>query len=164
MSETPPGAYPVDTLCKLFDLTPRRVQQLTVEGHLTKTGRGLYDLVASVKGYVKYLRELAERGAEKDPGGWDARRKRANAETAELELSQKRGEVVVLADIMESDQRLAATVRSGMLAIPGKAAVLIADKSTPAQREAIVRRLVDEALSALSSKSVTSEKRRNRKA
>lgn len=158
------NSYPIDTLCKLFDLTPRRVQQLTAEGVLVKTTRGLYDLVASVKGYVKYLRALAERGADRDPGGWDVRRRRANAETAELELAQKRGEVVNLAEVMESDQRLATVVRSGMLAVPGKAAVIIPDKSTAAQRETIIRRLVDEALSALSQKSVKSGKRRNRKA
>jgi hypothetical protein len=39
------------------------------------------------------------------------------------------------------------------MALPGKAAVLIPDKSTPAHREATIRRLVDEALWALSAKS-----------
>ncbi len=46
----------VDTLRKLFDLTPRRIQQLAVEGIVTRTSGGRYDLVRSVKGYIAYLR------------------------------------------------------------------------------------------------------------
>lgn len=47
----------VNTLCKLFNLTPMRIGQLVKEGAVTKAERGKYDLWESVKGYIRFLQE-----------------------------------------------------------------------------------------------------------
>ena len=51
----------VTTLAKVFDLTPMRVQQLASAGVIVKVGHGTYALMDSVRGYVKFLRERADR-------------------------------------------------------------------------------------------------------
>ena len=47
---------PIAVIAKLLDLSERRVQQLSREGVIPKATRGQYDLVGSVRGYVRYLR------------------------------------------------------------------------------------------------------------
>jgi hypothetical protein len=51
----------VTTLAKLFDLTPMRVQQLASAGVVVKVAHGTYALGESVKNYIKFLRERADR-------------------------------------------------------------------------------------------------------
>lgn len=51
----------VTTLAKLFDLTPMRVQQLASAGVVVKVSHGTYALGESVKNYVKFLRERADK-------------------------------------------------------------------------------------------------------
>lgn len=48
------------TLSELFNLSQRRIEQLTTGGHVTRVGRGQYDLLPSIKGYIRYLKELAK--------------------------------------------------------------------------------------------------------
>ena len=45
----------VETLAKMLDLTPRRIQQLAKEDILKKDGRGDYSLTESLLSYVKHL-------------------------------------------------------------------------------------------------------------
>lgn len=47
------------TLADLFNLTERRIQQLANEKVVVKADRGKYDLIGSVKGYVRFLQDLA---------------------------------------------------------------------------------------------------------
>jgi phage terminase Nu1 subunit (DNA packaging protein) len=49
------------TLADLFELTPRRVEQLAKEGHIPKATRGVYPLDACCCAYIRYLKELANR-------------------------------------------------------------------------------------------------------
>jgi hypothetical protein len=51
----------VTTLAKLFDLTPMRVQQLASAGVVVKVSHGTYSLAESVRNYIKFLRERADR-------------------------------------------------------------------------------------------------------
>jgi phage terminase Nu1 subunit (DNA packaging protein) len=92
---TPPAypVYPVDAIAKLLNLTPRRIRQLVAEGIIPRVERGKYDLIRSVRGYVKYLQERAEgRGVE--PSGLHEERMRlltAQAEHKELEVARCTG-------------------------------------------------------------------------
>ena len=46
-------------LGKLFDVSERRIQQLTTGGVIIRVARGKYDLWPSVRGYIQYLKDLA---------------------------------------------------------------------------------------------------------
>ena len=53
------NSQPIGVIARLLDLSERRVQQLSRDGVIPKAERGQYDLVAAVRGYVAYLRDLA---------------------------------------------------------------------------------------------------------
>ena len=148
-AESKPGSWPVETLCSLLELTPRRVQQLTAEGILFKVERGRYDLVRSVRGYIAYLRDRAERSASITEDTALSRKRMADAQIAELDLEVRRGERLPAADVEEMMQRGASTVRTNIRAVPAKVAPLITGKKTAVQVEGIVRTAIDDALLAL---------------
>lgn len=51
----------LSTLSFLLDLTERRVQQLAREGIVVRKKAGCYDLIASIQGYIRYLRTQAQK-------------------------------------------------------------------------------------------------------
>ena len=51
------ATQPIGVIARLLDLSERRVQQLSREGVIPKAERGQYDLIGSVRGYVRYLRD-----------------------------------------------------------------------------------------------------------
>ena len=53
------ATQPIGLIARLLDLSERRVQQLSREGVIPKAERGQYDLIGSVRGYVRYLRDQA---------------------------------------------------------------------------------------------------------
>jgi phage terminase Nu1 subunit (DNA packaging protein) len=149
------NTYPVDTLCKLLDLTPRRVQQLTGEGVLIKVERGRYDLVKSVRGYVIYLRD---RALKTDAAGTEdgSRRRRLDAEAEIFEINRDtlRHDRIRRGEVSEAWRRIGSEVRANALALPARATPLLhrymKDKVKPAEVEAVLRRLIEELLSVLS--------------
>lgn len=149
MAEAKPTSWPVSTLCSLLDLTPRRVQQLTNEGVLFKVERGRYDLIKSVRGYISYLRDRAEKNASNSEDAALNRKRMADAQIAELDLELRRGERLPADQVEEMMQRVATTVRTNLLSIPTKISPLVAGKKTTAQIEKIVRTAIDDALLAL---------------
>ena len=57
------ASYSVNTIAELLGITARRVQQLALRGINPKPARGKYELVPSIQGYCKHLREqLAGQG------------------------------------------------------------------------------------------------------
>ena len=55
------ATQPIGVIARLLDLSERRVQQLSREGVIPKAERGQYDLIGSVRGYVRYLRDQAQK-------------------------------------------------------------------------------------------------------
>lgn len=70
------GHYPASTIAKLFNLTERRVQQLSKEGVIPKAERGKYELIGAVQGYVRYLQERSQ--GRSTTGGFDLAQERAH--------------------------------------------------------------------------------------
>jgi phage terminase Nu1 subunit (DNA packaging protein) len=87
--------YSIETISKLLMLSERRCQQLVGEGVIPKQGRGQYDLVKSVQGYVKFLRERAFGGvANTDQHGEKTRLITAQANIAEMNDAELRGDLL----------------------------------------------------------------------
>jgi phage terminase Nu1 subunit (DNA packaging protein) len=81
------NSQPIGVIARLLDLSERRIQQLSRDGVIPKTERGQYDLVAAVRGFVAYLRDLAVKaqGGAPDFGVERARLIKAKADIAEME-------------------------------------------------------------------------------
>lgn len=145
MSATP--LYPASTIAKLFNLTERRVQQLAKENIIPKAERGKYDLVGSVRGYVKYLQERAlgrDDGAYKDESDIKVERKRlikAQADKTESETQKLRGELVPFELVEDVLNEVAVLYGTGVDALPGRLANELAGIHDPAE---VKVRLFDE--------------------
>ena len=77
----------LDILSKVFDLSPRRVQQLARDGAIPKATRGKYPLIGAVRGYIQFLRQ----GSSGDRYLSARMRKiEADAASAEMDLAEKK--------------------------------------------------------------------------
>lgn len=126
--------YKVDVIASLFNLTVRRIQQLTQEGILptveTLSGRR-YDLVPTIQRYIKYLSDKAYGKSHSDA---ENELKRQKLEK-EIELKELQGEYrsiqnaiahgkYIGVDKVEEDYRRFFTiVKKFLLSIPSKLSV-----------------------------------------
>ena len=141
-----PNKNYVDTkiIATLFGLTARRIQQLTQDG-IIKTemvGRQRrYDLLDTVRRYIAYLQDKCNsKGGNKDDTENESRKIKADAnikeikaEIAEMELLELKGEMHRSEDVEAMTTDLVFTIRSMMLALPGRLAIDLAPIDKPAE-------------------------------
>ncbi len=136
-----------------LDISERRFRELLDEGVLTRADKGAYDHRAVVHQYIRHLREVAAgRGgatAQAVKADEDARLAKARADLAEMELAEKRGELVPVDQIGDALNSAVQIMRTRVLAIPTKAAPRVGAKDVAAA-EGVIRAEVVEALSELS--------------
>jgi phage terminase Nu1 subunit (DNA packaging protein) len=143
--------YPASTIANLFNLTERRIQQLAAEGIIPKEARGKYDLVACVRGYIKYLQERAF-GQDVQSSEFINHRDRlakANADRVEMENDVMRGKLAPLDDVHIVWSKIVMDTRTRMLGIPSKAASGLAILTTKAEVHALLETEIHGALNDL---------------
>ena len=136
----------------LVGCTPRHLQQLARDGIIPTAARGRWS-AASVTAYCAYLQSDARRGPA-DFQAERARLTRAQADLAEANLAQRQGELLARGDVDAAVVGAFARVRARLLAIPSKAAPLVAGQTTAEAGETI-RQAIHEALRELSETSVS---------
>lgn len=117
-----------EQLADLFDLTKVRVHQLVTEGIVVKVERGVFDLMESVRGYVRFLKQRKVNQYDTvgdDPGDWQrerARLTRAKADMAEMQAAILKGTVheAKAVESVWTDHLLAC--RAKLLSMPKKLA------------------------------------------
>lgn len=114
---------PVSELAKILMIGVRRVQQLAKEGIIPKTEKGRYALIPAVQGYIRFLQErsMSANSVPEDYRTEKARLTKAQAEIAEIELAQKRGELAPVADFEKATEAIMRTIRTNMMNIPQRA-------------------------------------------
>ena len=146
-----PQTFPLQTIARLLDLTPRRVQQLSNEGIIPKASRGRYELVPAVQGYVKYWRELSLRsdGSGDDYNAHRTRLTKVKADMAEMEHDQMSNSLIPANDVRDAWDTMASNMRARLLGIPTKMAarVFAADDVNDAKK--ILKESINEALQEL---------------
>ena len=143
--------YSRETMARLLDMTPRNLALLVQQGHLPKKDRGRFELVPVVHAYIKYLRQRAVKGdlGETDFGTHKARLTRAQADLAELQWLQAKGNVLPRAAVLAAWQQTLAAARAKLLAIPTKTAGRVLAVGTLPEVEAILQEHIHEALAEL---------------
>jgi len=122
--------YSLETISKLLMLSERRCQQLVTDGVIPKHARGEYDLVQSVQGYVKFLRERAFGGvANTDQHTEKTRLVSAQANIAEMTDYEMRGDLVRTDDVRRTIFSAARSVRNSVQTIPDRISMPIAGMS-----------------------------------
>lgn len=152
-------------LAVLFGLTDRRIQQLTADGTITAevvTVNGhqvrRYDLLPTVHDYVKILQDKAAGREQKKQFESMAEEKmqaeidykRAKAKIAELELDEIEGRMHRSEDVERMTTDLCLTIRSDLLALPGRLASDLADINDAAQAAVRIKEEVSLILEELS--------------
>jgi len=146
-------------IAKLLDLSERRVQQLSREGVIPKATRGQYDLVGSVRGYVRYLRDQAvsaQAGAP-DYAAERARYIRARADLVEMEANQRRGALIAADDVEGAWIKVLALLRTRVLALPDRLAPQVHSVSSLAETRNLLSVNLREALEDLVNSDVQPE-------
>lgn len=126
-------------VAKIFGVSTRRVEQLKAEGIIKGEGRPTrYDLLPTIMAYIKYLsdkahgREKKESLEQKNEKKLDAeiKFKQAKADKAKLELDELKGTLHRAEDIERLTNELVFSVRSILLALPGRVAMDLASINT----------------------------------
>ena len=145
------ATQPIGVIAKLLDLSERRVQQLSREGVIPKAERGHYDLIGSVRGYVRYLRDQAVRAQAGAPDYAVERARfiRARADLAEMEAEEKRGSLIMADQIEAAWIAVLALLRTRLLALPDRLAPQAFDQPTVGETRNLIRAAIREVLDDL---------------
>ena len=145
------NSQPIGVIARLLDLSERRIQQLSREGVIPKAERGQYDLIAAVRGYVAYLRDLAVKAQAGAPdfGVERARLIKAKADIAEMEAEGRRGELLPAEAVEAAWTAILARLRARLLVLPDRLAPLCVEETTIAGVRDQIRKAVREALDEL---------------
>lgn len=146
------ATFPLDTIAKLLDITPRRVNQLASEGIIPKADRGRYELVPVVRAYVKYLRD---KSVNADVGvdsfsHQRARLTKIRADLAEMEKDQLAQKLIPAEDVEDAWSAVITNFRAKMIAIPTKASAVAFGAESVSEVKEILKDHIYEALEELS--------------
>jgi phage terminase Nu1 subunit (DNA packaging protein) len=145
----------IQRLSQVLNISPRRINQLAKEG-LPREGRGKYDLGKSMMWYIRYLQGCLEKkqGALGDgeyAGLKDERIRglRADAELKEMQLAEKRGYLISLADAKHVLMDLVHMTKARMLAIPARVAAELTGETSRVMVQAKLEKTIKDSLSHL---------------
>lgn len=151
MAENPKqNLQSTDIIAKLFDLDVRRVQQLAKEGILPAASQRPYkfDLLPTVKAYIRYLRDRANGKeaktadtvkAEADKLRAEADLKQSKAKIAELQLKELEGKMHRSEAVEALTNDLVYTARSMIMALPGRLAMDVVQAGSANEASALIR-------------------------
>lgn len=146
-----------DDFAKLTNLDKRRVQQLAKEGVIEKVGRGQYP-IAEVTAYIRYLQQLVQRRkieGERPEGALDpeqqrARKDAAQADKLEMDLAERRGQLLAADDAEAEWTKAIMAIRAGVLSLPTRVAEELARMKDPRKIKERLRQEAYEILQELS--------------
>ena len=151
MAENPKqNLQSTEIMAKLFELDPRRVQQLAKEGILPAASQRPYkfDLLPTVKAYIRYLRDRANGKeaktadtvkAEADKLRAEADLKQSKAKIAEIQLKELEGKMHRSEDVEALTNDLVYTARSMIMALPGRLAMDVVQAGSANEASALIR-------------------------
>lgn len=138
---------PQRVLCQLFDLTPRRINQLVKDNVIpTPVARDQYDLIGCIRAYIAFLRKGEDGSAIT---AHRTRKERWKADMAELELKRATGELVSMASVLEALETIFSACKMRLLAIPAKIAARIRMCANALEAQELMRTEIEHALEEL---------------
>jgi phage terminase Nu1 subunit (DNA packaging protein) len=138
----------VDVVAQYVGLTARQVQNLEKSRVILRKARGVYDLEASVVGYCNYLRgnkDASGQGATDDQGRLTA----AKAGIAELDLSEREGDLIRASGVDKMDFSLGRILRNNLQSIPDRLAALLAAENDGAVCHRMILEEVNKSLESV---------------
>jgi phage terminase Nu1 subunit (DNA packaging protein) len=137
-------------------LTPRRIQQLAGEG-LPRVTRGKYDVDEVLDWYIAKLERQLARQTDED--GDIAQREKeemrllsAKADLQEIDLANKRRELISIADVEKQMTDLVITTKARILTVPARVAPELLGEQSRVMVQAKIEKALKESLSHLAEK------------
>ena len=133
-------------LARILGLSARRVQQMAQDGTVPPASRGRFRLADSVQRYITFI--TGNKLSEEEQQTEKARRmaevsiKAAKATVAKLEASELKGKMHRSEDVMAITEEMANTMRSLLLALPGRLAVDVSNARSAAEASVIIKESV----------------------
>ena len=140
-------------LAEHLDLSTKRISELIRDGILpSKMGRSPINIDVCRIAYISYLRKLG--GYNKKSGGGDiaeekTRLTKAQADKAELEVSELEGQLIPAQLVQDTWTDMVANVRSKLLGLPSRIAHQVIALETYPEAEQLIKENVHDALSEL---------------
>jgi len=105
------------TLAHLLGVTEKRVQQLVIEGAIDRAGKGKYETVACIRGYIATLK-TEKKGVGLEIANADLRLKNLKADEQEMANREQAGELARKEDYAFTWSQLVIACKSILLALP----------------------------------------------
>lgn len=110
------GLIDVNTAAKMLMLeSPRRIQQLVSEGWIQREANGKYRTIAVVQGYIKFLKDVAER---KNQNISENRVRDARARKLDIENARAEHDLVEFEEVSGLLDEIAGMLKSEFLGFP----------------------------------------------
>lgn len=128
--------YNVAAMAALFDLTERRIQQLASDGIIPKATRGNYELIGSVQGYIRFLRNAVEKQGS-GSSNEDLKTKRGTyldirSKSEELDYLKKSGQLLDKDDVQAVLNEAMSIIGTGLDGLGGRLAGDLSGDTDPA--------------------------------
>ena len=130
-------------VCAALDVSTTHVNRLEKEGVIIKLDHNKYDLIKSIKRYIKRLKGQEGSQSGKDYYAERARLTKAQADEREIKNSKAKGELIPIevAEMVWCDAAI--LLRNNILSLPNKLSHVVAPlTSTPEIAEEIKKELV----------------------
>lgn len=136
---------PTELACVL-GITARRIRQLSEDGQLIKSSSGKFNLADSVQRYQTIFSKAnnqpndEEKEQDKKRISAEVSLKQSKAIKAGLEVEELRGKLHRSEDVANMTEDLIFTLRSHLIALPGRIAVDVAEAANAAEAAEIIRK------------------------
>ena len=137
----------------VLGITGRRVRQLVEDGILHRSGKGRYLLCDSVRLFFAE-REHSRLDAEdlrldRERRAADVEIKSSRAAIARMEADELRGKMHRAEDVAAMTEDLVYTIRSALIALPGRVAIDVAAVNSSAEASEVIRKEVHKVMREL---------------
>ncbi len=143
------SAVSVETIARLLDMTPRRIQQLVKENIIPKpVARGQYDPVRCSVAYIRYLNGRID-GDVGDLNSEKTRLTRAQAVKIERENALQDGQLIPFNEAVQGWSELIGAAKSKLLNLPSRLSPQLSTTRNALEVERILAHAVTEVLAEL---------------
>ncbi len=142
-------------LAMILGLSARRIQQMAQDGSLQTVSRGKFNLAEAVQAYIRFVTKdpMTDEDVklERTKRTAEASLKASKAQIAKLEASELQGKMHRSEDVQTVLEAFIFTVRSGLMALPGRLAMDVTGAGTTAEAADIIRKEVSKIMQEIAS-------------
>jgi phage terminase Nu1 subunit (DNA packaging protein) len=135
---------PKRQLADMLNLSERRITALVTAGILPARGPQGFDLVAGVRGYIRFLKSKSRTLTDER-----ARLTKCQADVAELNYRERQGELVERVAVSDAQFKLGRRVRDGVLNVPARVSGPCAAETDQHKIHVLLTRELTQALEGL---------------